>query len=446
MNVEVENLPNCMTTLRVEVPPDRVSKTWEEIAGDYGRHARIPGYRPGKAPRGIVEKKFQKQIREEVKKKLLSESCREAISSKKLKVLSVSDVEDFEIGEDKSMRFTATLITAPEFELPDYKNIPLKPMPADVSDEQVSGFIENLRDRFASFNDIPDGELKTDLFAVIDFDGKIDGKPAAETLPKRGRHLSEGENFWLRMSPDAFLPGFCEKLLGAKVGDTRSFQIDLPADFPIKELAGMKIDYEVAVRGVKEKVLPELNEEFVARFLPSGGGVDAFRADVRKRIESEKLSEIEDDKRAQIMSALLEKVECELPPDMVRGETRRTLADLVRENQSRGVPDETLRESQEELLAAATRSARDKLKGGFILNRIAEQEKIAVGKEEFDRHMALLARRSGMTTEKLWRELENHNGLGRVEEEILNAKVLDFLTSGATVQPDSQPGKSPTDL
>jgi len=351
----------------------------------------------------------------------------------------VAEVEDFEIGEDRSMRFTATLVTAPEFELPDYKSITVKPKPTEVSDEEVNGFIEALRDRSASFNDVPDAGLKMELFAVIDFSGKIDGKPVEEAVPKTGKHLSEGKNFWLRMSPDAFLPGFCEKLLDAKPGDTRAFQIELPADFPVKELAGLKIDYDVAVRGIKEKVLPEMNEEFVKRIAGPEQTLAEFNNAVRGRLEVEKRQEAEHDRKSQIMDALLEKVECELPPNMVRAETKRILAGLVRENQSRGIPDDVIRESQQELLTAAARSARDKLKGTFILVRIAEQEKTAVTRDELELRIAVLARQSGMTPEKLWRELESHNGVEQVQEEILTGKVLDFLASNATVQADSQP-------
>ncbi len=425
-----------MTTLRVEVPPDRVSKTWNEIAGDYGRHARIPGYRPGKAPLGIIEKKFQKEIREEVKKKLLSESCREAISSRKLKVLSVADIEDFEIGEDKSLRFTATLVTAPEFELPDYKSIPVKPKPLEVSEAELDDFIESLRDRSADFSDVAEGELQMDLFAVIDFTGKVDGKPVEEAAPKTGKHLSEGKNFWLRMNPKTFLPGFCEQLLGARLGDTRVFQIETPADFPVAELAGKKIDYDVTVRGIKQKILPELNEEFFKRVVP-GGGLEEFRKTIRERLEDEKRHQVEHDRKTQIMDYLLEKVECELPPNMVRAETRRVLADIVRENQSRGIPDETIRESQQALLEAAAQGARNKLKGSFILLRVAEQEKLSVTQEELQQRLALMAAQSGVTVDKMLRELESRQAIDQVEEEILTGKALDFLNATATVQAGS---------
>src|SRR5580658_6523476 len=189
MNVEVENLANCITTLRVEVPAEQVSKTWDTVAKDYTQYARIPGYRPGKAPRTVVENKYKKQIREEVEKKLLSESCREAINEKKLRVISLADVQDVEFGDDKTMRFTATLVTAPEFELPDYKNIPVQLKPVEVTDKEIDDALENLREQQAEFTDVTGRALALEDFAVIDYTGTIDGKPVEEVAPKAGKPL-----------------------------------------------------------------------------------------------------------------------------------------------------------------------------------------------------------------------------------------------------------------
>ena len=287
MNVEVENLPNCLTTLRVELPPEKVSKTWEEIALDYSRYARIPGYRAGKAPRVMVEKKFQKEIREEVKKRLLSESYREAIAEKHLRVLSVSDVEDVELSEDKSLRFTATLVTAPEFELPAYNGIPVTQGSVAVSEEEVEAFIEAFRDRMASFDDIEGATLEMGLFAVIDYEGAIDGKSVGEAAPMANGQIARGKNFWLQLSPQSFLPGFSEHLVGAAAGQELAFQIELPEDFPVEGLKGQKIDYGVTVRGVKKKTLPEVNEAFLAQVDP-GKTLEQFRVTVRERIEADK--------------------------------------------------------------------------------------------------------------------------------------------------------------
>ncbi len=339
MNVEVENLPNCITTLRVEVPAEKVSKTWDTVILDYAQYAKIPGYRPGKAPRNVVENKFKKQIREEVEKKLLSESCREAINEKKLRVLSLADVQDIEFGDDKTMRFTATLVTAPEFELPEYKNIPVQLKSVEVTEKEIDESLENLREQQAEFTDITDRALALEDFAVIDYTGTIDGKPVSEVAPKAGKPLSANTDFWIRLTPEAFFPGFANQLLGTKAGESRTFDIEVPPDFAVKELAGQKITYTVKINAAKQRILPELNDAFAAKLL-EGKTLADIRDLIKIDIEKQKVADQDRDKRSQIMSALLSKVECELPADHVRFETKRILSDIVREQQARGVSDE----------------------------------------------------------------------------------------------------------
>ena len=440
MNVEVENLPNCITTLRVEVPPAKVTTTWSSVAEEYARYARIPGFRPGKAPRAVVEKKFQKEIREELTKKLLSESCREAISEKNLRVISLGEIEDVEITDDKTMRFTATLVTAPEFELPDYKNIPVQTAPVVVSDEEVKESLESLRSQHADFIDVPERGLQMEDYAVIDYTGTIDGKPVEEVFPKIGKPLSSNQDFWIRITPQSFFPGFCEQIVRLKVGESKTFDVAAPADFAVKELAGQKITFAVAVKGVKQKVLPELNDELAGKIV-AGKNLAEVTELVRGELERQKRGEEEREKRNQIMTHLLSKVECELPQNMVRYETKRILSEIVRENQARGVTDEALKENEKELLGAAAQGARERLKGNFILLRIAEREKISVSKEEFHQHASGLAARYGMTREKMLKELSEREALDQIQEEILLGKVLDFLSASVTVPASSTEGK-----
>src|SRR3954463_2148878 len=142
MKIEVENQPHSVATLRIELPPEEVRKEWDSIAGNYARLARIPGYRPGKAPRPVIERKFRKEIQEEVTKKLVSKSYHEAIAEKQLRVVSLTNLEDVEFGDDRSMRFRATVVTAPEFELPEYKNTPVEFPATTVNESEVDTAIE----------------------------------------------------------------------------------------------------------------------------------------------------------------------------------------------------------------------------------------------------------------------------------------------------------------
>src|SRR2546426_12327401 len=171
MKVQVEKKPESISTLKIELPPDEVSKEWDTIANSFARFARIPGYRPGKAPRSVIEKRFRKEIQDEVTKKLVSKSYRDAVERERLRVASLTNIEDVTFGEDKSMRFRATVVTEPEFELPEYKQIPVQVPDTKVSDVDVDEALDRLRDQSADFVDVPARGLEMGDFAVLDFDG-----------------------------------------------------------------------------------------------------------------------------------------------------------------------------------------------------------------------------------------------------------------------------------
>src|SRR5689334_2900063 len=184
MKVEVEKQPDSVSTLNIELPADEVAKEWDAIADSFARFAKIPGYRPGKAPRRVIEAKFRKEIQEELTKKLVSKSYRDAIEQEHLRVVSLTNVEDVQFGDDKSMRFRATVVTAPDFELPDYKNIPVQLPETTVTDAEIDAALERLRDQAADFVDVSGRGLEMEDFAVIDFEGSIEGKPISEIAPR----------------------------------------------------------------------------------------------------------------------------------------------------------------------------------------------------------------------------------------------------------------------
>ncbi len=436
MNVEVETLPNCVTSIRVEVPPDRVAGEWERISREFRTQARVPGFRPGKVPADVIEKRFEKEIREELTRKLLNETTREVIRERKLRVLSVSDVQDLELDADRTMRFTATLITAPEFELPEYKGISVTLPAVEVTDGDVETALEALRERHAEYPDAGDRGAVPGDFAVIDYTGSIDGQPVGEGFPGAGKFLASNTGFWLRLSEDAFLPGFTAQIEGMRSGDERTVTVDLPADFAAKDLAGRRIEYQVTLKELRTQALPEVDDAFAAKIV-QGKTLSEVREMVRTDLARDKETNVEREKQGQVMQRLLGQIECELPEGMLRSETQRILGDIVRENQERGIAEEVLQENKQELIAGASRGARDRLKGNFVLARIAEKEGIQVTKEDFQRRLSLMSTRYRMPAAKLLKELEKRNAIGSIEEEILLAKALDFVASNATVQTTS---------
>src|SRR5207237_7590175 len=187
MKVQVEEKPESISTLKIELPADEVSKEWDTIANSFARFAKIPGYRPGKAPRSVIDKRFRKEIQEEVTKKLVSKSYHDAIAQEQLRVVSLTNLEEVQFGEDRSMRFRATVVTAPEFELPEYKNIPVQLPEAKVTEAEIDAALDRLRDQAADFVDVPERGLQMEDFAVIDFEGSIDGKPVSEIAPQASK-------------------------------------------------------------------------------------------------------------------------------------------------------------------------------------------------------------------------------------------------------------------
>ena len=438
MKVKVEKQPDSTSTLRIELAPEEVSKEWDAIANGFSRLAKIPGYRPGKAPRKVIEAKFKKEIQEELQKKLVSKSYHEAIEQEKLRVVSLTNIEDVKIADDKSLRFRATVVTAPDFKLPEYKNIPVQLPDTKVSDADVDLALERLRDQSADFVDVPERGAEMEDFVVIDFEGTVDGKPIGEVAPQASKTLHGGKKFWLRLAPGNFLPTFCEQLIGQKPGETRLVIVDLAADFPVKELAGKKATYTVTLVEMKQKVLPEMNDEWAAKLMPEKSLAD-LRHMVEHDLEHEKEHEVERAREAQIVKYLHEKVQFDLPPVLLRNETRRALGELVQRNRERGVTDEMLKEKEKELVEGAGGLAAHRLKTNFILHRIAEREKIEVTRDDLQAKIREEAVRYNISPEKMRKELEEHNGMDGFAEQILLGKTLDFLKANVSVQPAVEP-------
>ena len=433
MKVEVEKHPGLISKLQIELPPEDVAKEWDAIANSFARVAKIPGYRPGKAPRAVIDKRFRKEIQEELTKKLVSKSYHEAVEREQLRVASLTNIEDVQFGENKSMRFRATVVTAPEFELPDYKQIPVQVPDTKVSDVEVDEALDRLRDQSADFVDVPARGLEMGDFAVLDFDGSVESKPISEIAPQASKNLYGGKKFWLHLAADNFLPKFCEQLIGQKPGETRLVIVHFPEDFMVKELAGKKADYAVTLRDIKEKVLPAVDDAFAAKLVP-GKTLADLRQMIEHDIEHAKEHDAERAKESQIVKFLHEQTQFELPPALLQNETRRALAELVQQNRERGVTDEMLKEKEKELIDGAASLAAHRLKTNFILHRIAEREKIQVIKEDIDFRLKQEASRYDISPEKMRKELQQKDALDDVAEQILLGKTLDFLKVNVSVE------------
>ncbi len=430
MNITVENLAPCKKLLRVEVDAKAVDEAFDATAKDFQKQAALPGFRPGKAPRDLVLKKYEADIKNEVKRKLIGDSYRKALDEKKIAVLGYPDIEEIQFGRGQNLQFAATIETAPEFQLPEYKGLPVRRENKSVTDADVERALKMLAQQHVKFETVA-RELRLGDIAMVNYTGACDGKPITDTAPT-AKGLTEQKKFWVDTAPGGFIPGFADHLIGAKAGDKRTVNVDFPADFVTKELAGKKGVFEVEIVEVKEKVLPPVDDAFARKY--DAENLDKLRAGVRRDLENELKYSQEKEVRGQIIRGLLDRVNFDLPEIAVAHETRNVVYDIVRENSQRGVTRDLIEKQKDEIYSAATRSAKERVKLAFLIQRIAEKENIKVSQEEALQHAQALAAMYQIPPEKFLKDLQKRNGVMELYDQIAREKVLAFLEQNAKIE------------
>ena len=438
MNVTVESLAPCKKLMRVEIDAQKVDETFESVTKDFRREANLPGFRPGKAPKELVLRKYEKDIQDETKRKLISEAYRKAIEEQKLDVLGQPDIEEIQFSRGQPLQFAATVETAPDFELPEYKGLPVKREMQSVTDADVERALNLLREQRVSFTKVERVVQAGDI-AVVNYTGTCEGKPITEIAPT-AKGLTEQTNFWVEAIANSFIPGFGDQLVGAKAGDKRTVTVDFHADFVTSQLAGKKGSYEVEVVEVKEKVLPPLDEALAQAY--GAENLEKLQAGVRRDLENELKFKQDKTLRTELVRALLGRVSFDLPETAVAHETRNVVYDLVQENTKRGVPRQVIEKQKEQIFSAATHNAKERVKVQFLLQKIAEKEDIKISQEEIAHRVHHLAGLYQIPADKFLKDLQKRNGLIEVYDQIMNEKVIDFLQQNAKIE-GVPPGLSP---
>ncbi len=429
MNITVENLAPCKKLLRVELDAKAVDETFDAVTKDYQKQASLPGFRPGKAPRDLVIKKYEADILDDTKRKLIGDSYRKALEEKKLSVITQPDIEEIQFGRGQPLLFAATIETAPEFQLPEYKSLPVKREIKSVTDADVERALNLLAQQHAKFETVA-RPLQMGDVAVVNYTGTCDGKPIIETAPA-AKGLTEQKNFWVDLAPNTFVPGFADQLIGAQAGDKRAVNVDFPADFVTKELAGKKGVFDVEVVEVKQKVTPPLDDALAQNY--GAENLDKLRAGVRVDLENELKYSQTKAVRGQLISSLLSRANFDLPESAVAQETRNVVYNIVQENTKRGVGRELIEKQKDEIYSAAASSAKDRVKLAFLVQRIAEQEKISVSQEEVLQRIQSLSAAYQIPPDKFIKDLQKRNGINELYDQISHEKVLAFLENNAQV-------------
>ena len=430
MNTTVEILAPCKKLVRVEVDIAAVDAAFKATTKDYQKQAVLPGFRPGKAPEHLVVRKYDKDITDDVKRKLISESYRKAIEEQKLDVVGTPDIEEIQFGRGQPLQFAATVETAPDFQLPEYKGLLVKRPVKSVTDEDVDRALTLLREQKVKFETVT-RVAHTGDSGVVNYAGQCDGKPLTEIAPT-AKGLTEQKNFWVEIKPDSFIPGFADQLQGAQAGDHRTVNVTFPGEFAPKDLAGRPATYAVEVVEVKEKILPALDDAFAKSL--GADSVEKLRTGVRSDLENELKSKIRRDTDSQLLTQLMSRVNFELPETAVAQETRNVVYDLVQENTKRGVTRETIEKEKDAIYSAAATNAKDRVKHAFLMRRIAEQEDIKVGQEEILRRVQTLAAMYQIPPDKFLKDLDKRNGLVQIYDQLAVEKVMEFLEANAQIE------------
>jgi trigger factor len=429
VNITVENLAPCRKLLRVELDAKAVDTTFDAVTKDYQKQATLPGFRPGKAPRDLVIKKYEADIQDDTKRKLIGDAYRKALDEKKLSVIGQPDIEEIQFGRGLPLQFAATIETAPEFKLPDYKGLPVKREIKSVTDRDVEHALSLLAQQHTQFETVT-RPLQMGDVAVVNYTGTCDGKPLVE-IAAAAKGLSERKNFWVDIAPNTFIAGFAEQLIGALAGDKRTVNVDFPADFVTQELAGKKGVFEVEVVEMKEKVLPPVDDALAKKY--GADNLEKLRAGVRVDLENELKYSQTKAVRGQLMGALLAQSNFELPESAVAYETKNVVYNIVQENTKRGVGRELIEKQKDEIYSAAATSAKERVKMAFLIQRIAEQEGIQVSQEEVLQQVQSLSAAYQIPPDKFIKDLQKRNGINELYEQIAREKVLTFLENNAKI-------------
>lgn len=444
MNISVERLPECKARLSAAIPAETVKKTRREIVSAYTIQAKVPGFRPGKIPVAVIEKRFAGPIEDELKDRLARSAYAEARTKEDLIILGIAEVEREVFEADGSYMLAVEVVTEPEIEIGNYKGIPVEVTKMEVTEEMINGYLDNTRKQQATPQDSDKAAGPGDL-AVISYVATLEGEPLADKLEAEAGPLASGDDHWVDLpeegaEPREFIPGLAAAVVGLSAGETKTFDATYAEDFPVAAVAGKTVSYEVTVKQVKERQLPELNDDFAKAI--GADSVDALRERVRSQFEMQRermRSQIIDN---QILGHLNQDATFDLPQHIVFNETQRQVNQMVSRGYEQGMTESDIQENQEDLLKNAETQAKNNVKTMFILDEIAKAEGITVDDNEMSQRVAMIAYQQRRPIKKVARELRDRNAFGEIRQDILISKTIEFLRANATVTEVDPPENS----
>ncbi len=413
--------------IQVEIPVADVNRQTDSLIQKYQKVARIPGFRRGHVPASIIRQRFSEEIKTDMVEALIPRYFRQEAERLGIHPVSQPRVTDLHLHDGEPLRFKAAFEVLPEIKLEAYKELRADKPKIAVSEADVEQALADLRERHASFNPVEGRALADGDFAQVSLDGNPKpGESESETMADEGQPVHMDEVL-VEIAGKDTMPEFTEHLRGTSPGDDRTFDVNYPEDTQDKRLAGKTFTYAVKVQSIKQKSLPELNEEF-AKQLGEFQTVDDVRKAIREQMESERKNQAEREAKEKLVGELIQRNDFEVPDSLIEQQIDIRLERGLRALAAQGLTAEQMKKMDLSRLRVGQREqAIHDVKAALLLERVAEEENVQVSDEELNQELESLAKQSKQTSEAVRARLTRDGGLDRIRTRIRNEKTLDFL-------------------
>jgi trigger factor len=412
----------CRRELDLEIPADEVSKAMERVAKEFAKVARVPGFRPGKAPITLIRRRFADDIKGEVLQSLVPERVEKAVSEQKLTPVSQPKVEQLDFNDGQPLKFRAVFEVLPEFELGNYKDLQLEMPVMDVVDEDVTKTLEDMRERAAAFAPAEGRAVQDGDYVQL----KLTGTPEGEGEPL------QADSVLCHIGAEETMAPFNENLRGVNIGDHKDFDVPYPADYPDAKLAGKTYHYSVDVLGIKTKKLPELNDDF-AKDVSDATTLDELNKKIREGLEHQRDHKQKDLLREKVLGEIVKLHDFPVPQSLVEHQMDVRLERVVRSLAQQGVDPRAVNIDWVSLRKRNEDRAKDDVKAELIVDRIATAENIDITEEEVEHELEHLAGHSNESAEAIRARLTKQGTLDRIKAKLRSDKTLDWLAQNARV-------------
>ena len=415
--------PECTRELVIDVPAEEVAKTFRGVTANYRKYARIPGFRPGKTPETVVRRRFAEEIRKEVIDTLLPERFNAGVRELGVQPVGQPQVMELAVEDGKPFHVKAVFEYIPEFSIDGYRDAKVEKPSVEVTEEEFEREIEQLRDSRATIEPVEeDRALKDGDWAEIGYKGQVEGDAEAEPAEPL-----VGESAMVEIGGKTTVEAFTQALRGAKAGQELKAEVVYPADYGEPKLAGKSVAYDLTVKGIKKRNLPELNDEF-AKELGGYENLDDLKAKIREYLASRKRRSVENETKDKLMAAIAEKFAFPVPESLVQEQIDTRLERGLRALAAQGMSADQMRQLDFGRLREAQRdSALAEVKTQILLDRIAREENITVTDEEVDRELQIVSLQTREPLDALKGRLTQDGGLARIRVQLAREKTATAL-------------------